>query len=360
MEKRKPLKILVIQTAKIGDLVCSTPVFREIKKHYPQSFLSVLVTPLTQDILVNNPHINQVILLDRKKYPGIKGVLKLIREIRKKQFDWSFSLMPGILESLIPFGAGIPNRVSTISKYASQKTKILSILNNHRLAYQRDTLALKHYLNLLRFIGIDKVSQKKEIFIGSFQERKALSFLEKHNLVTGDFLVGISVTVGKKFRQWAPDKFSQLADRLIKELKAKVIFVQGPHDQDIVNSIQNRMKNKSLKADGFDLIELAGLLKKMSLFIGAENGPLHIANAVGTPVVDIAGPCQMKGQSPDGKFAIVQKLPSCGPCSFIMSAPNYCRTGHLKCLRDITVDEVLQVVKELIKRLSLSNFVSSK
>tara|TARA_Y100000031_G_scaffold157149_1_gene216786 strand:+ start:17964 stop:19010 length:1047 start_codon:yes stop_codon:yes gene_type:complete len=347
MIKKNPSKILVIQTAKIGDLVCSTPVFREIKKHYPQSFLSVLVLPLTQDILVNNPYIDQVILLDRKKYPGIKGALKLIKEIRKIGFDWSFSLVPGILESLIPFIAGINHRVSTTSKYASRKTKILSILNNHRLAYQRDSLALKHYLNLLRFIGVDKVSQKKEIFVDPTQEEKALLFLEKHNLKIEDFLVGISVTAGKEFKQWAPEKFAQLADRLIEESKAKVIFIGSPKDEAIIKETQSLMKNESLVIMELSLIELAGLLKKLSLFISVDTGPIYIANAVGTPVVDIVGPCQMRSQSPDGKFALVQELPPCGPCSYIMSAPSYCRTGHLKCIKDITVDDVFEAVKKI-------------
>ena len=130
---KKDLKILIIQTAKIGDVVCSTPVFREIKKHYPESFLSVLVIPLVKDILINNPYIDEIILLDRKKYFDVKGVSKLIKEIKAKKFNWSFSLLPGILNNIIPFWAGIPNRVATTSKYATRGTKIISIFSNYYL-----------------------------------------------------------------------------------------------------------------------------------------------------------------------------------------------------------------------------------
>ena len=86
-ELKRPLKFLVIQFAKIGDLVCSTPVFREIKKHYPSSFLSVLVIPRVEGILINNPHLDEIILLDREKYQGIRGIFKLIKEIRDRHFD---------------------------------------------------------------------------------------------------------------------------------------------------------------------------------------------------------------------------------------------------------------------------------
>ena len=78
LKKTDYKKILVIQTAKIGDLVCSTPVFREIKNNYPKSYLSVLIIPRVEGILINNPHIDEIIVFDQEKYSGIRGILKLI------------------------------------------------------------------------------------------------------------------------------------------------------------------------------------------------------------------------------------------------------------------------------------------
>jgi len=130
-ELKRPLKFLVIQFAKIGDLVCSTPVFREIKKHYPSSFLSVLVIPRVEGILINNPHLDEIILLDREKYQGIRGIFKLIKEIRDRHFDWSFSLLPGLLNNLIPFWAAVPHRAATTSKYTTKGAKVFSIFNNY-------------------------------------------------------------------------------------------------------------------------------------------------------------------------------------------------------------------------------------
>lgn len=344
----RQLRILVIQTARIGDLVCSTPVFREIKKRYPKSFLSVLVIPLVKDVLANNLHLDEIILLDREKQPGIKGVFKLISQIRKKKFDWSFSLLPGMLNNLIPFWAGIPNRAGTTSKWSSKGVKISKIFNSRCLEYQRDTSALRHYLKLLGAIKINQVSEQKEIFVGPEQKKKAAIFLEKNHLGKEDVLVGITVTAGKKIKEWAPEKFSELADRIIEELGAKVIFIGSKNDEAAIEKIQSLMNNQTLKATEFNLIELAGLLERLSLFISVDTGPLYMADALGIPVIDIVGPHDVKSQSPSGNFIIVQKMPPCGPCSFISSAPSYCREGHLKCIRDIKVEDVFHYVPKML------------
>jgi len=347
--KKDKQRILVIQTAKIGDLVCSTPVFREIKKNYPESRLAVLVLSQAKGILRNNPHINEIITFSQE-HLNIRGLLELVREIKKKDFNWSFSLVPGILNTIISFWTGIPCRVSTSSKYETKGSKILSVFNNYRLEYKRNTLALKHYLKLLKFIGINQFSHEKEIFLGREENEKISQFLERHNLGQKDNLIGISVTAGKEFKEWAPEKFAQLADRAAKELKAKTIFIGGKNDEVKINEVRSLMENESIRATQFNLIESAALLKRCSLFISVDTGPLYIADTVGTPVIDIAGPCQMKSQRPSGRSVIVQKPIDCGPCSYIMSAPGYCQKGHSRCIRDISVDDVFRAVLSLLNK----------
>ena len=347
---KKDLKILIIQTAKIGDVVCSTPVFREIKKHYPESFLSVLVIPLVKGVLVNNPYIDEIILLDRKKYSGIKGILKLIKKIKKQQYDWSFSLLPGALNNIIPFWVGIPNRVVTISKYATKTTKIVSIFSNYKIEYKRHTLALAHYLNLLKFIGITNANKKKEIFITKEQKIKSSQFLRKYNLKQEEFLVGISVSAGNKFKEWSQEKFAQLADRLIENHNVKIIFFGSDLDCNEIIKTQDMMKNKSINSSKqFSLSEIPALFKHLNLFISVDTGSLYIANAMNVPAVDIAGPIDIYEQPPLGdKCEIVQKKMSCVPCSFIIPPARFCKKGHMRCIKEISVNDVYIAVKKIL------------
>jgi len=349
-KNKDKLKILVIQTAKIGDIVCSTPVFREIKKKYPESFLSVMVIPLVKDILINNPYIDEIIILDRKKYSGIKGIFQLIRQIKEKRFDWSFSLLPGILNNTIPFWAGISNRVATISKHTTRGTKISSIFNNYYLEYQRHTLALRHYLNLLKFIKINQTNEKKEVFIKLIEEEKALQFLEKNNFKKKDFLVGISVAAGNEFKEWSLKKFAKLADKLIEEHKANIIFIGSNTEYNKIIKTQSMMKNKSINSSRkFSLSEIPALFKHLNLFISVDTGSLYIANAMNVPVVDIVGPIDIYEQPPLGdKCEIVQKDIDCAPCSFILPPARFCKKGHKNCIKKISVNDVYVAIKKIL------------
>jgi len=347
---KKDLKILIIQTAKIGDLICSTPVFREVKKKYPNSYLAVLVLSLTKGVIENNPYIDEIIPIDHKKLYGINSKIELIKEIKRKKFNWSFSLLPEILSNIIPFWAGIPNRVATVSEYTTQGVKLLSIFNTCVLEYKRHTLALEHYLNILGFIGIKKTSQKKEIFIGLKEKKKSLRFLRKYGLKANDFLVGISVTAGNKLKEWSLEKFAQLADKLIEDHKAKVVFFGSDAEYDGIIKIQSMMKNKSINSSRkFSLSEVPALFKYLRLFISVDTGSLYIANAMGIPIVDIVGPIDIYEQSPLGdKCEIVQKKMDCIPCSFVLPPARFCKEGHRRCIKEISVDDVYIAVKKIL------------
>ena len=152
------LKILIIQIAKIGDVVCTTPVFREIKKNFPSSLLSVLIISRAKGILIKNTHIDELIILDDKRYQGFLGGLRLIRDARKKQFDWSFSLAPTLFNTIFPFWALASHRVLLRSKYVSRAAYLASILSKHHIDYEQNKLVLRQYLQMLKDLNLVKES----------------------------------------------------------------------------------------------------------------------------------------------------------------------------------------------------------
>ena len=341
-------KILVIQNGKIGDLVCTTPVFREIKKRFPSVHLTALVISKARGVLDNNPRIDKIILVD--EYKGIAGRLRLLGALRREKYDWSFNLLPDSFADIISFWSLIPNRVSTIHRHYGEIVRLLSIFNNHRLEYKRHSPMMRHYLSLLKFIGIKEFSEKKEIFIKSAEEEKALGFLRSRNLGSGDLLIGISVAAGIKLKEWAPDRFAILADRLIKEKNAKIIFIGSPADRLPIEKVQKMMQNISINSAGhFTLSELPALLQKLKLFISVDTGPLYMADAVGVPVVDIAGPADVDELYPlDKRCRIIQKKIYCVPCAHMFDVPRFCKEGHLRCLREITPQDVFAAAVSLI------------
>ncbi len=347
-KKNKELKILVIQSGKIGDLVCTTPVFREIKKKFPLVHLTALIMSKSKGVLENNPRIDEITLIT--DYISINDKLRLLSKLRKEKYDWVFNLLPDSFTNIIAFWSLVPNRVSTTYKYSGEIIGLLSFFSNYRLEYKRHTSLMKHYLNLFKFIGIKESSEKREIFIQADEEKKASDFLKTQNLNSTDLLIGMSVTAGVKLKEWAPSRFASLADKLIEEKNAKIIFIGSADDRSRIEKVQKMMQNTSINTSGrFKLSELPALLKKLKLFISVDTGPLYIADTLGVPVVDIVGPVDVNELYPlNTQSRIVQKKIYCVPCTYMFYVPRFCKEGHLRCLKDITPEEVFDAAISLI------------
>ncbi len=354
MFNKDKLRILIIDIGKIGDLTCTTPVFREIKRKFPDSYLGAAIKEHSYGVVQNNPRIDEFIFLDSARYQGFWGQIKLIYDINKQKFNWSLNLTPYAHNTILAFWAGIPNRITSIARMTGKTAKLLSFFNSYRLEYRQHTLKLRHNLELLSFLGIEDFSEQKEIFTTEKEERNTEFFIEKNNLKKNDFIIGISVTAGNKLKEWEPIKFGLLADKLIKELGARIIFFGASADEKIIKEITVKMKNKPISGIDFKVNELAAIFKKLALFISVDTGPLYIAYSVGTPVVDIVGPVDTEVQPPrDNISELVYKKIYCWPCVFIYPGARSCKEGHLRCIKEITVDDVFDAVIRLIKKCNI-------
>lgn len=344
--KSERFKILIMANAKIGDMTRISPVFREIKKKYPDSELAVLMLSKVKPIIENNSYIDKIILEDGVKFKGFFGVFNLIKEIAVGKYDFSFSLTPTLLNNIVPLWAGVSERVSFVSKYSSRSTRFSFIFSNRKKEFRRDTPAFRQYLGLLEFLEIYNPNEKIEIFVSPEARKKAKDFLQKNSISENDFLVGISVSSGNPIKDWDLEKFALLSDKLIHEMGAKIIFVGGVYDKNIIQKTMEMIKGNTVSAGGvFALNEVSALIQKFKMFISVDTGPLYIANGLGVPVVDIIGPFNIIEQLDlTGKCEIVSKPLYCFPCVHIIPSVYHCKEGHFRCTRDITVDDVYQAV----------------
>lgn len=342
-------KILIIQIGKIGDMVCTTPLFREIKRKFPESRLDIVIIPRSQDVLKNNPHINQTILIT--DYPRFIDKFKLINKIRKERYDRSLCLdIAGAFLNVLSFWSFIPDRITMTYKHAGEIMRSLFVFSNFRLEYKRGTSVLNHRLSLLKFMGIDSVSKEKEVFITIAEEKKAADFLENQGVSSQDLLIGISVSAGIEETQWSISRFAELADRLIEELGAKIIFIGSKNERSRIVQTQSLMKNQAIDSSSyFVLRELAALMKNFKLFISVDSGPVYIAEAMRVPIVDIMGPSDYQEQSPSGPSVVIKTV-HCKPCLHVFSgSPDpFCKDKSFRCLNEVTVNEVFSAAKNLI------------
>lgn len=333
--------VLVFQTAKIGDMVCTTPVFREIKKASPGCRLGVVIDPVTRPLLEFNPHIDELIELDRKKTRGLAGKLSFARLLRSKGYGTALVLMPNVTNLFTALWAGIPERFSVYPDYAGRTLKYLLALSTGVEYHISPRMAMETYLRSLKHLGVEEWDTAREVYQSPGAESKARS------LLAGDGpFVGMVLGTGNEMKDWGRDNFLKLAGMILERTGAALVLLGSEKEAAVANAVIDyagaaRIHNL---CGLLTLSEMPALLKRLSAVVGVDTGLVYMADALGVPVVVVAGPCDMNDQRPTGpRSAIVQdrELP-CVPCSHTFSTPYECRHMHRGCVTEITPESVFR------------------
>jgi lipopolysaccharide heptosyltransferase I len=346
-------KILVLRLSAVGDVIRTLPAIKALKEHYPSSLITWIVEEPSQAFLESNPEVDEVILFPRKRWmKGIKSLngiwgtfsemRRFIIDLRKRKFDMVLDFH-GILKSgLISFLSGSPIRIG----YDRRSTKEMNILfSNVKVELPKEKISrFRRNISLLQGMGLEV----KEIKYGLHIPRKDKEYVESYfSASSASFkkpLIAIHPGTSTKalFKRWMPDRYAQLADRLVRELKATILFTWGAEELQWVEGVRKEMKEPSLLGPKTEsLTQLGEVYKNSDLYIGGDTGPMHIASLMGIPVVVIYGPTDPIENEPFGNHIKVRKNVGCNPCH-----KYFCR--ELVCMKAISVDEVFKATKEIL------------
>jgi lipopolysaccharide heptosyltransferase II len=332
-------KILIVNVNWLGDVLLSTAAIRAIKKSYPRSFLACMVVERCVEVLENNPYLDEIIIFDETAlHKGIIAKIKFTQELKKKNFDIVFLFHRSFTRTLITFLSGIPERVGYYTKKRGfLLTKKIELPNKgiHRLEY---------YLNIITSCGIKSDGKYCDFFISDHDKKYASEFFKNENIQDNDFIVVINPGGNWQPKRWPEENFAQLCQRLIQELKAKIIISGSSKDITLANRIVSLMRSRPMISAGkTTLKQLGALMQRSDLVISADSGPMHIAAAVGVDLIALFGPTSdsVTGPIGKGKIAVIKKDINCKiPCY-----ESHCQKGYL-CMRNITVEDVFEKVKE--------------
>ena len=349
-------KILVVQTAKLGDLVCTTPVFRAIKEKYPEVKIYVLVNKINNELLADNQDVDHYFVKE-SDFNYLKNFIKT------EKFDCACLITPNFENLAVCYLAGIPlivapKVINGISPYETKPYKILSNFVITRPHYFGN-YAPREYLRLLEPLNIFSENTKKHLNYSTSTENKIINFLNKNNIIfKKDFIVGIAPSVANKIKLWPSARFAKIADYLVEKYQAKIIIIGGNDDRQEIEKMIGFLNKSTFFVNTCGLFDLAGLkalIAKLNLFISVDTGPIYIAEALNIPTVDILGPMDENEQPPQGQFHKIVKLENRIPQLHIMNARLYDKKEACRQIDEITVEAVIDKINELIKELKTNN-----
>ena len=337
------MKILVIQTAFLGDLVLTTGLFEYIKKNYT-GHLSVIVNKGTEDVLRANPFVDEVIPFDKKHVKKSPGVFAgFIREIRARKFDMVISPHFSYRSSLISFFSGAKTRIG-------YKESGFSFLHTRRVS--RPLRGVHEVDKLFALVSEripDDISIKRpKLYFVKNELKKIQSLMAAEKLVKGKYIVVAPSSVWETKRM-PEEKFIEVIKHIRKGLRASVVLVGSPKDEELCEMIRKPFGTGVLNFAGkTTLIELSWLISQARAVVTNDSSPIHFASAHNVPTVAIFGATVREfgytSLADKNKIAEVTGL-SCRPCG--IHGGNHCPQKHFKCMKEQNPEVIYNMLREV-------------
>lgn len=335
----------------VGDAILAIPAIRAVRQKFPGARIAILARPYVAEIYRDQAICDELIPYDPKgAHRGWRGRAQLIGELRAKKFDVALLLQNAFDAAWLAWRAGIPERIGyTRDGRRLLLTKAIPVPKLGEIPAHEKF----YYLELLRRAGwIDALHDDAHIALHVPETRraKAAEFLLQAGAKPRALRValGAGASYGSA-KCWPPDRFAEWANRFQADTNGDVILFGTAAEAPVSNAIVAGMKQKPIDLTGKTAIgDLPALLSQCHIFLGNDSGAMHVAAAVGLPVVAVFGPTDPFGTAPvTTRSTIVQEKPYCSPC-FLRRCP----TDH-RCMKNISAESVAAAVTSWLVKLEV-------
>jgi len=354
-------KILIFNPFGIGDVLCTTPLIRNIKEQLPDSSISFICNRRVYPLLRNNKFLNRVMVFEKdewkeaareSRFGFFKKFFAFKKEVKMSKFDIVFDLS---LKSFYGFFFKICGIRTRIGFNFKNRGRFLTHKADLNQGFRFKHVA-KYYLDLLKFLNITPTDYKYDLPLSEQSIQVSERILRNNNISKDDLVIGICPASGDSwgktayFRRWPKEDFAKLCDKLIQELGAKIVLFRSKTETAICDEVYKQTSVKPLNFCGrLSLDNFCAMLSLCNFVITNDGGPFHMVQALGKRAIGFIGPVDEKvyGTYPDrGNYFVFTKNVGCRPCYKRFRFPK-CEFDK-RCLRQITVNEVFAKAKELI------------
>lgn len=345
------MKILIRATNWVGDAIMALPAIRAVRGRFPGAEIAIVARPYVADIYRHQNVADCLIPYDvGRLHAGLFGREHLAAELREQKFDVALLLQNAFDAAWLVWRAGIPERIGYARDGRSPLlTKAVRVakpgeIPSHEKFYYLELLRRAGWLESLpdeAFIRLrvteEKLQHASQVFAQAGVRPKSLRVA-----------IGAGASYGSA-KCWPPSRFAALANLLQSQSDADIILFGTAAEAAVSSAIAAEMRRPPIDLTGKTAVaDLPALFSQCQLFVGNDSGAMHIAAAVGLPVVAVFGPTDPLGTAPvTPRCTIVQEKPYCSPC-FLRRCP----TDH-RCMTRITPDAVAAAVKPWLASLEV-------
>ena len=340
------MNILIVKLSAIGDVIHTLPSLAELRRLYPDAHITWVVEEAAADLIIGHPHLDEVIISRRKSWiKDIKAgkvaatlleARTFVRRIRSRRYDLVIDFHGLLKSSMVVFLSGGKRKLG----YDSWQ-ELSGLFLNEKIPEDMNKHAVDRYLDFPRYLGAEIHDVEFILPLTDKTKADAKRLLDQHHLSEKNY-IAVNPIAYWETKLWDNAKFAKLADQIKEELKLDVIFT-GSNRTDAAD-ILSRMTKEGINLGGkTSLPMLAEIYKCARAVITTDSGPMHLAAAVGTPVIALFGPTDPARTGPYGKgHTVIRADLPCSPCLL-----KKCPTKE--CMKEITPEQVYAVLENQIR-----------
>ena len=286
--------LIIRQHNQLGDMLCSTPLFRALREKFPNSYITLVSGAVNTNVVLDNPFLDEIIEYNNKKILQKYFLLfDFIKKLRKKRYD--FVVVPvtvsmSVTSDLIAFLSRSKYRIGVSSLNGINNQT--SFLYNYTVSLDWrnvNTHQTKRNIDILKDFSIDTNNYSLTVGLTKEELEYADNFYNKFHK-EGKISIGIHPGAGKIKNQWATTKFGELIDILLQKHNCEIFITEGPMDKEPLQYFYNNYFDRITFICEKNIKVVAAIINKLSVFITNDTGVMHLAAATDTPVISLFGP----------------------------------------------------------------------
>jgi ADP-heptose:LPS heptosyltransferase len=286
-----PRNILIIDFGQLGDVVMSLPALRAIRARFPQARITVIVGRPGAQIIDMSGYADATIEVDRVelrdgfKALSVMRIFQVVKDVRRRKFDFVIDLHSFSETNLLGFFSGAPQRL--FSRRPGRSLDFLANFNPKPPVDKNDPdqHLIDRYLDVLVPLGIRDQPRVPRLMTRAEDDRAIDRMLRKAKAEMGTPLVGLFPGAGHPGRCWPLEQFADLADFLIRNDGVRPVIFAGPEERHLVQRMHALFPSTCVILEKLSIPQLAAAQARLAVFVSNDTGPVHIAAAVGTPIV---------------------------------------------------------------------------